>query len=179
MVSDAESHAEEDRKQRELAEARNIGENAAYQAEKAIADAGDKVDQETKDEVESAVKDVRSVLDSGSLDEVNAKTEALEREVEDHRRTEAAHESGVFLLGLRNGHEREATAAVSIVLTISAAWSRSLVSSSRNAGPTVPPRRTSTARVRPTEGVAPSTPWSTSLGKVCTVVTGVGGVPAQ
>ena len=59
MVSDAESHAEEDRKQRELAEARNIGENAAYQAEKAIADAGDKVDQATKDEVESAVKEVR------------------------------------------------------------------------------------------------------------------------
>ena len=44
MVSDAESHAEEDRKQRELAEARNLAENAAYQAEKAIADAGDKVD---------------------------------------------------------------------------------------------------------------------------------------
>jgi len=77
MVSDAESHAEEDRKQRELAEARNIGENAAYQAEKAIADAGNKVDQATKDEVDSAVKDVRSVLDTGSLEEVNAKTEAL------------------------------------------------------------------------------------------------------
>ncbi|MGE0507211.1 MAG: Hsp70 family protein, partial [Solirubrobacterales bacterium] len=77
MVSDAESHAEEDRKQRELAEARNVGENAAYQAEKAIAEAGDKVDQATKDEVESAVKEVRSVLDSGSLEEVNAKTEAL------------------------------------------------------------------------------------------------------
>jgi molecular chaperone DnaK len=77
MVSDAEAHAEDDRKQRELAEARNIGENAAYQAEKAIADAGDKVDQATKDEVESAVKEVRAVLDSGSLEEVTAKTEAL------------------------------------------------------------------------------------------------------
>ncbi len=44
MVSDAEAHAEEDRKQRELAEARNLAENAAYQAEKAIEEAGDKVD---------------------------------------------------------------------------------------------------------------------------------------
>ena len=44
MVSDAESHAEEDRKQRELAEARNLAENAAYQSEKALEDAGDKVD---------------------------------------------------------------------------------------------------------------------------------------
>jgi molecular chaperone DnaK len=77
MVNDAEAHAEEDRKQRDLAEARNIGENAAYQAEKAIADAGDKVDQATKDEVDAAVKEVRSVLDTGSLDEVKAKTETL------------------------------------------------------------------------------------------------------
>jgi molecular chaperone DnaK len=77
MVSDAESHAEEDRKQRELAEARNIAENAAYQAEKTVADAGDKLDQGTKDQIEAAVKDVRAVLDSGSLDEVKAKTEAL------------------------------------------------------------------------------------------------------
>ena len=40
MVSDAESHAEEDRKQRELAEARNLAENAAYQSEKQLEDAG-------------------------------------------------------------------------------------------------------------------------------------------
>ncbi len=77
MVSDAESHAEEDKKQRDLAEARNLAENAAYGAEKAIADAGDKVDQATKDEVEAAVKGVREVVESGSLEEVNAKTEAL------------------------------------------------------------------------------------------------------
>jgi len=77
MVSDAESHAEEDRKQRELAEARNIAENAAYQAEKTVSDAGDKLDQGTKDQIDAAVKDVRAVLDSGSLDEVKGKTEAL------------------------------------------------------------------------------------------------------
>ncbi len=77
MVADAESHAEEDRKQRELAEARNLAENAAYQAEKAIEDAGDKVDQATKDEVTAAVKDVRAAVESGSLEEVNAKAEGL------------------------------------------------------------------------------------------------------
>ncbi|OJU84759.1 MAG: molecular chaperone DnaK [Solirubrobacterales bacterium 70-9] len=77
MVSDAESHAEEDRKQRELAEARNIAENAAYQAEKTVSDAGDKLDQGTKDQIETAVKDVRATLESGSLDEVKGKTEAL------------------------------------------------------------------------------------------------------
>jgi len=77
MVSDAESHADEDRKQRELAETRNIAENAAYQAEKAIADAGDKVDQGTKDQVEAAVKDVRESLDSGDAETLKAKVESL------------------------------------------------------------------------------------------------------
>src|SRR6185369_3591908 len=77
MIKDAESHAEEDRKQRELAEARNVAENAAYQAEKVVTDAGDKIDQGTKDQIDAAVKDVRATLESGSLEEVKGKTEAL------------------------------------------------------------------------------------------------------
>jgi molecular chaperone DnaK len=77
MVSDAESHAEEDRVQRELAEARNLAENAAYQSEKALADADGKVDDATKEEAEAAIKDVRDSLESGSVEEINAKTEAL------------------------------------------------------------------------------------------------------
>ncbi len=77
MVSDAESHAEEDRQQRELAEARNLAENAAYQAEKAIDEAGDKVDDSSKDDVRSAVKEVRDALESGSKEELDSKVEAL------------------------------------------------------------------------------------------------------
>ena len=77
MVSDAESHAEEDKKQRELAEARNLAENAAYQSEKALADADGKVDAATKEEVEAAVKEAREALGSESIEEINAKTEAL------------------------------------------------------------------------------------------------------
>jgi molecular chaperone DnaK len=77
MVADAESHADEDRKQRELAEARNLAENAAYQSEKALADADGKVDDATKGEVEEAIKGVRESLESGEVEEINAKTEAL------------------------------------------------------------------------------------------------------
>ena len=77
MVSDAESHAEEDAKQRELAETRNIAENAAYQSEKALEEAGDKVDDGSKEEVRAAIKEVRESLDAGSAEEVKAKTEAL------------------------------------------------------------------------------------------------------
>jgi molecular chaperone DnaK len=77
MVKDAELHAEEDRKQRELAEARNLAENAAYQSEKQLEELGDKVDESAKEEIEAAIKDVRESLDSDSPEEINSKTEAL------------------------------------------------------------------------------------------------------
>ncbi|HEY7150113.1 MAG TPA: molecular chaperone DnaK [Solirubrobacterales bacterium] len=78
MVKDAESHAEEDRRQRELAEARNVAENAAYQAEKQLADMGDKVDSSAKDEITKAIADVRESLASENADEIKAKTDALQ-----------------------------------------------------------------------------------------------------
>ena len=49
MVKDAESHAADDQRQRELAEARNIGDNAAYQAEKQLGELGDKVDADSRE----------------------------------------------------------------------------------------------------------------------------------
>ena len=77
MVSDAEAHADEDRKQRELAEARNLAENTAYQAEKALDEAGDKVDEATKDEARAAAKAVRDSVEAGSKEEIDSKLEAL------------------------------------------------------------------------------------------------------
>jgi molecular chaperone DnaK len=78
MVSDAESHAEEDRKARELAEARNTAENAAYQAERQLTDLGDQVDADSKERIEEAIKEVREVLDSEDPATINAKAEALQ-----------------------------------------------------------------------------------------------------
>jgi molecular chaperone DnaK len=77
MVSDAETHAEEDRKQRELAEARNLAENAAYQSEKQLEELGDKVDSSAKEEIEAAIEDVRESLTSESVEEIDSKTQAL------------------------------------------------------------------------------------------------------
>jgi molecular chaperone DnaK len=77
MVSDAEAHAEEDRKQRELAEARNVAENLAYQSEKQLEELGDKIESENKEEIEAAIKEVREALESDSAEEINAKAEAL------------------------------------------------------------------------------------------------------
>jgi molecular chaperone DnaK len=78
MVKDAESHAEEDRRQRELAEARNTADNAAYQAEKQLTELGDKVDEASKGEIEQAIEDMREVLTSENAEEIKAKTEALQ-----------------------------------------------------------------------------------------------------
>src|SRR6266481_4553767 len=78
MVSDAESHAEEDRRARELAEARNNGENAAYQAERQLAELGDQVDADSKARIEEAIKEVRESLESEDAAAINAKAEALQ-----------------------------------------------------------------------------------------------------
>ena len=78
MVSDAASHADEDRRQRELAEARNVAENAAYQAEKQLAEMGDQVDSSAKEEIERAIADVKGVLESDDAEEIKAKTDALQ-----------------------------------------------------------------------------------------------------
>jgi molecular chaperone DnaK len=77
MVTDAESHAEDDRRQRELAEARNNAENAAYQAERQLNELGDQVDASSKQEIETAIKEVRDSLTSDDTALINSNTEAL------------------------------------------------------------------------------------------------------
>jgi molecular chaperone DnaK len=79
MVKDAESHADEDRRARELAEARNNGENAAYQAEKQLGELGDSVDESSQTEIQDAIKAVREVLESEDADEIRSKTDALQQ----------------------------------------------------------------------------------------------------
>jgi molecular chaperone DnaK len=78
MIKDAEAHADEDRRQRELAEARNVAENAAYQAEKQLGELGDKVEASSKEEIEAAIKDVRDSLGSEDAEEIKRKTDALQ-----------------------------------------------------------------------------------------------------
>ena len=90
MVTDAETHADEDRKARELAEARNTGENAAYQAERQLKDLGEQVDASSREEIEAAIKTVRESLTSEDPDEINAKTEALQTSF--HKVSEAMYE---------------------------------------------------------------------------------------
>jgi molecular chaperone DnaK len=78
MVKDAEAHAEDDRRQRALVEARNNGENAAYQAERQLNELGDQVDSSSKEEIEAAIKALRDTLESEDVSEIEAKTQALQ-----------------------------------------------------------------------------------------------------
>ena len=79
MVKDAESHAADDARLRELAEARNTADNAAYQAEKQLSDLGDQVDAGAKSEIEAAIAEVRSALEGEDVDAIKAKTDALQQ----------------------------------------------------------------------------------------------------
>src|SRR5512138_1972273 len=77
MRKDAQAHAEEDRKRKELIEARNHADNTAYAAEKALRDFGDKVPAEVKSEVEAKVADVKKVAQGEDVAAIKSATEAL------------------------------------------------------------------------------------------------------
>jgi molecular chaperone DnaK len=77
MVSDAASHAEDDKKFRERVDARNQADGLIHASEKALGEAGDKVSSEERMAVENAVSDLKSVLDDGDKETIEAKTAAL------------------------------------------------------------------------------------------------------
>jgi molecular chaperone DnaK len=90
MVQDAESHADDDKRLRELAEARNNGENAAYQAERQLKELAEQIDDASKSEIESAIKEVRESLTSEDAADIQAKTERLQTAF--HKVSEAMYE---------------------------------------------------------------------------------------
>jgi molecular chaperone DnaK len=77
MRKEAEKHADEDRQRKELVEAKNNADNAAYTAEKVLRDLGDKVPGDLKSTVESHVAKVREALNSSDVAAIRRETEAL------------------------------------------------------------------------------------------------------
>jgi molecular chaperone DnaK len=77
MKKDAELHADEDNKNKETIEAKNIAEQTVYTAEKSIKDNGEKISAELKKEVEDKVASLKKVKDTGSLEEIKKATEEL------------------------------------------------------------------------------------------------------
>src|SRR5947207_5769142 len=77
MVKDAEAHAAEDKKRRELVEAKNQADALVHTTEKAAQEAGDKVPAGEREAVQSAIQALKDVLDSEDVEQIKAKTEAL------------------------------------------------------------------------------------------------------
>ena len=77
MVADAESHAEEDRKFRELVDARNQADSLIHAAEKTLEDLGEKATAEERLAVENAVSDLKTALDGDDREAIETKTAAL------------------------------------------------------------------------------------------------------
>ena len=77
MVHDAESHAEEDKKRKELVEVRNHGEAMIHSVEKMLEEHGDKVGAEEKGDIETKIEDLKGVLTSEDSAEIGAKMEQL------------------------------------------------------------------------------------------------------
>ncbi|MCP5396794.1 MAG: molecular chaperone DnaK [Sphingomonadaceae bacterium] len=77
MVQDAEKFAEEDKKRRESAEARNQADSLVHATEKQLEEHGDKIDAELKSDVETAIAEAKEALAGDDLDAINAKSQAL------------------------------------------------------------------------------------------------------
>lgn len=77
MQKEAELHAEEDNKRRELIEAKNSADQLVYAADKAVKDLGDKVDASETANVEAAKEKVKKALESDNLDEIKAASDEL------------------------------------------------------------------------------------------------------
>jgi molecular chaperone DnaK len=77
MVKDAEAHAEEDKKRRELVEAKNHADGLIHTTEQTLSEAGDKVPETEKAPVLAAIQALKDVVGSDDADEIKAKTEAL------------------------------------------------------------------------------------------------------
>ncbi|HWR12943.1 MAG TPA: molecular chaperone DnaK [Rectinemataceae bacterium] len=79
MVREAEAHADEDRKERERVDARNEADALIYQTEKALKEYGDKAGPGEKENIESAIKDLKKTMEGSDVEALKRKTEALKQ----------------------------------------------------------------------------------------------------
>ena len=77
LVKDAEVHAEEDKKKRALVDARNMADSLIYSTEKSIQEAGDKLDESTKSDINKTIEDLKKAMETENTDEIKRLTEQL------------------------------------------------------------------------------------------------------
>jgi molecular chaperone DnaK len=77
MVKDAEAHAAEDKKRKELVEAKNHAESLIHTTQRSLGELGDKVSQADKSAVEAAISDLKGVIESEDVESIQSKTNGL------------------------------------------------------------------------------------------------------
>ena len=101
LVKDAEMHAEDDKKKRDLVEARNEADALIYSTEKSIKELGDKVDSDTKSKVEESITALRKAMEGEDVDEIKRVKEEL---------TQASHKLAEAMYQQASQNEQEAGA---------------------------------------------------------------------
>ncbi|MFO8084590.1 MAG: molecular chaperone DnaK [Desulfobacterales bacterium] len=106
LVKDAELHSEEDKKARELIEARNQADSLIYATEKSIKELGDKVDASTKTNIESSIENLKKAMEGSDADEIRRLSEELTQA--SHKLAEAMYQqasgAGQAQHGAAGGH---------------------------------------------------------------------------
>ena len=77
LIKDAELHADEDKRKRELVDARNMADSLIYSTEKSIKEVGDKVDESTKADINQAIENLKKALEGDNVEEIKRLSEAL------------------------------------------------------------------------------------------------------
>jgi molecular chaperone DnaK len=82
MKREAELHAQEDQKKRELSEAKNLADNLIYTTEKTLREAGEKISSETKKEIEEKINELKKVKESDNIEDIKSKTAELSQAIQ-------------------------------------------------------------------------------------------------
>jgi len=90
MVRDAEAHAEDDRKKRDLVDARNQADSLVYMTEKSLKEHGDKVDASVRSSIEAALTRTKTAMEGSDLEEMKSSMEALQQA--SHKLAEAIYQ---------------------------------------------------------------------------------------
>jgi len=77
LVKDAELHADEDKKKRELVDARNMADSLIYSTEKSIKEVGDKLDESTKRDIEKAIENLKKAMEGEDTEEIKRLSDEL------------------------------------------------------------------------------------------------------
>jgi molecular chaperone DnaK len=100
MVKDAEAHAEEDRRHREEADARNQADSLVYTTEKSLRELGDQVAPDDRGAIEKALEDVKEALKGSDIDDIKRKSEILMQasyKLAEHMYAEASTDAGAHM----------------------------------------------------------------------------------